>query len=150
MPHHHDFVSLRKTPEELKNSFKEKGYNKIIAFQTRNPMHRAHLEMTLRAASLEGAHLLLHPAVGMTKPGDVDHFTRVKCYQKILPYFPEGSATLSLLPLAMRMAGPREALWHAIIRKNYGCTHFIIGRDHAGPGQDSHGRDFILPMQRKN
>lgn len=150
MPQHFDFTSLRKTPEELKNHFKENGYKKVVAFQTRNPMHRAHLELTRRAASTVGAHLLIHPSVGMTKPGDVDHFTRVKCYQKLLNYFPEGSTTLSLLPLAMRMAGPREALWHAIIRKNYGCTHFIVGRDHAGPGKDSLGQDFYDPYAAQN
>lgn len=145
MPRHYDFPGIRKTPAELKALFKEKGYQKIVGFQTRNPMHRAHQELTRRASQEEGAHLLLHPAVGLTKPGDVDYFTRVKCYQKLLPYYPEGSVTLSLLPISMRMAGPREALWHAIIRRNYGCTHFIVGRDHAGPGKDSHGVDFYLP-----
>ena len=145
LPKHYDFSSLRKTPSELKAYFKEKGYKKVIAFQTRNPMHRAHFELTRRAAQETGAHLLLHPTVGMTKPGDVDHFTRVKCYQKLLPYFEEGSVTLSLLPISMRMGGPREALWHAIIRKNYGATHFIVGRDHAGPGKDSNGNDFYDP-----
>ena len=144
-PEHFDFVSLRKTPQELKNYFKANGYNKVVGFQTRNPMHRAHLELTKRAATSVGAHLLLHPSVGMTKPGDIDHFIRVKCYQKLLDYYPADSTTLSLLPLAMRMAGPREALWHAIIRKNYGCTHFIVGRDHAGPGKDSQGIDFYDP-----
>lgn len=149
-PQHFDFVALRKTPEELKKYFKENGIEKIVAFQTRNPMHRAHLELTLRAANGVGAHLLIHPSVGMTKPGDVDYFTRVKCYRKLLEYFPKGSATLSLLPLAMRMAGPREALWHAIIRKNYGCTHFIVGRDHAGPGKDSQGNDFYGPYDSQS
>ncbi len=145
MPRHYDFPDIRKTPAQLKALFKENGYEKVVAFQTRNPMHRAHQELTRRAAEEEGAHLLLHPAVGLTKPGDVDYFTRVKCYQKLLPYYPEGSVTLSLLPISMRMAGPREALWHAIIRKNYGCTHFIVGRDHAGPGKDSQGVDFYDP-----
>jgi len=144
-PVYHDFTSLRKTPEQLKALFKEKGWEKIVAFQTRNPMHRAHFELTRRAAQQVDGHLLLHPVVGLTKPGDVDHFTRVKCYQKLLPLYPEGFAQLSLLPIAMRMAGPREAVWHAIIRKNYGCTHFIVGRDHAGPGKDSQGRDFYPP-----
>jgi len=144
-PQHFDFVALRRTPEELKKYFKENGIEKIVAFQTRNPMHRAHLELTVRAANEVGAHLLIHPSVGVTKPGDVDYFTRVKCYRKLLEYFPKDSATLSLLPLAMRMAGPKEALWHAIIRKNYGCTHFIVGRDHAGPGKDSKGNDFYDP-----
>lgn len=145
LPKHYDFLDLRKSPEELKAYFKEQKYEKIVAFQTRNPMHRAHVELTLRAAHDKNAHLLLHPAVGMTKPGDVDYFTRVKCYRHLLSYYPEDSVTLSLLPIAMRMAGPREALWHAIIRKNYGCTHFIVGRDHAGPGKDSLGKDFYHP-----
>jgi sulfate adenylyltransferase len=145
LPKHYDFNELRKTPEELKNFFKEKGITKIVAFQTRNPMHRAHLELTQRAAKEIGGHLLIHPAVGLTKPGDVDHFTRVKCYKKLMNNFPEGMATLSLLPISMRMAGPREALWHAIIRKNYGATHFIVGRDHAGPGKDKNGNDFYGP-----
>lgn len=150
LPKHFDFNTLRKTPEELKAHFKLNGYDKIVAFQTRNPMHRAHVELTSRAQEQIGAHLLIHPAVGMTKQGDVDYFTRVKCYQKLLSYYPEDSVTLSLLPIAMRMAGPREAVWHAIIRKNYGCTHFIVGRDHAGPGKDSHGKDFYGPYEAQN
>jgi sulfate adenylyltransferase len=145
MPKHYDFISLRKTPAELKAYFVENKFDKVVAFQTRNPMHRAHLELTMRAAQEVGGHLLLQPVVGMTKPGDVDYFTRVKCYRKLLKYYPEGSTTLSLLPLSMRMAGPREALWHAIIRRNHGCTHFIVGRDHAGPGKDSNGVDFYEP-----
>lgn len=144
-PKHYDFLSLRKSPDELKALFKQKGYSKVVGFQTRNPMHRAHVELTIRAAQETGAHLLLHPAVGITNPGDVEYFTRVKCYEKLMPYYPDGLATLSLLPIAMRMAGPREALWHAIIRKNYGCTHFIVGRDHAGPGSDSTGQSFYHP-----
>lgn len=144
-PQHFDFVSLRKTPAQLKQYFKERGITKVVGFQTRNPMHRAHLELTTRASASVGAHLLLHPSVGLTKPGDIDYFTRVKCYKKLLDYYPDGSTTLSLLPLAMRMGGPREAVWHAIIRKNYGCTHFIVGRDHAGPGKDSKGKDFYDP-----
>ncbi len=144
-PQHYDFQSLRKTPQELKALFKEKGYDKIVGFQTRNPMHRAHLELTMQAAKKTGGHLLLHPAVGETKVGDIDYFTRIKCYQLLLPYYPSDSVTLSLLPIAMRMAGPKEALWHAIIRKNYGCTHFIVGRDHSGPGKDQNGIDFYDP-----
>jgi sulfate adenylyltransferase len=117
----------------------------VVAFQTRNPMHRAHFELTLRAARELEANLLIHPVVGMTKPGDVDHYTRVRCYQRLLERYPHNTAMLSLLPLAMRMGGPREALLHAIIRKNYGCSHFIVGRDHAGPGNDSNGRPFYGP-----
>ena len=108
-------------------------------------MHRAHQELTFRAAQAAEANLLIQPVVGMTKPGDVDHFTRVRCYEKLLRHYPEQTTTLSLLPLAMRMAGPREAVWHAIIRKNYGCTHLIVGRDHAGPGNDSSGKPFYGP-----
>jgi sulfate adenylyltransferase len=108
-------------------------------------MHRAHQELTLRAAQEADAKLLIHPVVGLTKPGDVDHYTRVRCYQAIADTYPHHDARLALLPLAMRMAGPREALWHAIIRKNYGCSHFIVGRDHAGPGRDSSGRPFYDP-----
>ena len=142
LPHHYDYQLLRHSPNELKEQFKKSGWKKVIAFQTRNPMHRAHKEIAYRAAIENGANLLIHPVVGMTKPGDVDHFTRVRCYQKVLKYFPKGTTTLSLLPLSMRMAGPREALWHAIIRKNYGCTHIIIGRDHAGPGNDKNGKPY--------
>jgi len=145
MPKHYDFTDLRRTPQDLKKYFKDNNITKVIAFQTRNPMHRAHQELTFRAAKETGAHLLLHPAVGLTKPGDVDYFTRVHCYKALLKYYPEKSVTLSLLPIAMRMAGPREALWHALIRKNYGCTHFIVGRDHAGPGSDSTGKPFYGP-----
>ena len=145
LPKHYDYQLLRHTPEELKKQFKKMGWDKVVAFQTRNPMHRAHKEISFRAASENSANLLLHPVVGPTKPGDIDHYTRVRCYQKILKYFPEGTTMLSLLPLAMRMAGPREALWHALIRKNYGCTHIIIGRDHAGPGNDKKGNPYYGP-----
>ena len=144
-PRHYDFRALRHTPAEVRAEFARRGWRTVVAFQTRNPMHRAHQELTLRAAHDVQANLLIHPVVGMTKPGDVDHYTRVRCYQALLPSYPPNSAMLSLLPLAMRMAGPREALWHAIIRKNYGCTHFIVGRDHAGPGKDSSGRPFYGP-----
>ncbi len=145
LPKHYDYQLLRHTPDELKKQFKKLGWDKIVAFQTRNPMHRAHKEISFIAAKENGANLLLHPVVGPTKPGDIDHYTRVRCYQKILKYFPDGTTMLSLLPLAMRMAGPREALWHAIIRKNYGCTHIIIGRDHAGPGNDKNGNPYYGP-----
>ena len=144
-PHHYDFQLLRHTPNELKNQFDKLGWKKIVAFQTRNPMHRAHKEIAFKAAIENDANLLIHPVVGQTKEGDVNHFTRVRCYQEILNHFPKGTTALSLLPLAMRMAGPREALWHAIIRKNYGCTHLIIGRDHAGPGNDENGEPYYGP-----
>ncbi len=144
-PIHYDFKHLRNSPAELRERFRKLGWRKVVAFQTRNPMHRAHQELTLRAAFDVEANLLIHPVVGMTKPGDVDHFTRVRCYEHLLGRYPEQTTMLSLLPLAMRMGGPRETLWHAIIRKNYGCTHLIVGRDHAGPGKDSRGDDFYGP-----
>lgn len=145
MPKHYDFVELRHTPATLKAFFAELGWDKIVGFQTRNPMHRAHMELTLRAAQQIGGHVLIHPVVGLTKPGDIDYFTRVRCYEKVLHYYPPQTASLSLLPLAMRMGGPKEAVWHALIRRNYGCTHFIVGRDHAGPGNDSAGKPFYDP-----
>ncbi|NNM19885.1 MAG: bifunctional sulfate adenylyltransferase/adenylylsulfate kinase, partial [Gammaproteobacteria bacterium] len=141
-PMHYDFKYLRNSPAEMRAMFKKLGWRRIVAFQTRNPMHRAHQELTFRAARQVEANLLLHPVVGMTKPGDIDHYTRVRCYENLLKHYPEQTTSLSLLPLAMRMGGPREALWHAIIRKNFGCTHFIVGRDHAGPGDDSNGEPF--------
>ena len=145
VPTHYDFKHLRDGPAEMRDRFRKLGWRKVVAFQTRNPMHRAHQELTLRAARDVEANLLIHPVVGMTKPGDVDHFTRVRCYEHILDRYPDQTTMLSLLPLAMRMGGPREAMWHAIIRKNFGCTHLIVGRDHAGPGKDSNGEDFYGP-----
>ena len=150
LPEHPDFRQLRRTPAELRSEFARRDWRRVVAFQTRNPMHRAHQELTLRAAAAADANLLIHPVVGVTKPGDVDHYTRVRCYQALLPSYPGGSALLSLLPLAMRMGGPREALWHAIIRQNYGASHFIVGRDHAGPGLDSRGRPFYPPYEAQD
>ena len=145
-PPHYDFVELRRTPAELRAHFATLGWKKIVAFQTRNPLHRAHEELTKRAAEQIGGGLLIHPVVGVTKPGDVDHYTRVRCYRALVDnYYEPGSVVLSLLPLAMRMAGPHEVLLHAIIRRNYGCTDFIVGRDHAGPGADSTGKPFYEP-----
>jgi sulfate adenylyltransferase len=144
-PVHYDFKGRRDTPNELRAHFRKMGWTRIVAFQTRNPLHRAHQELTFRAAREAQANLLIHPVVGMTKPGDVDHFTRVRCYEAVLDKYPSSTTHLSLLNLAMRMAGPREALWHAIIRKNHGLTHFIVGRDHAGPGKNSQGKDFYDP-----
>ena len=145
LPHHYDYQNDRHTPAELKAIFEEKSWKKIVAFQTRNPLHRAHVEMTMRAVEDLDAKLLIHPVVGMTNPGDVDHYTRVRCYKHVLPKYPENTAMMSLLPLSMRMGGPREALWHALIRKNYGCTHLVVGRDHAGPGNDKNGEPFYGP-----
>jgi len=141
-----DFRELRRTPSEVRAALGSLGHEHVVAFQTRNPMHRAHEELTKRAiASIDGA-LLLHPAVGLTKPGDVDHYTRVRTYKALAErYFPHDRVLLSLLPLAMRMAGPREALWHALIRRNFGASHFIVGRDHASPGIDSSGKPFYGP-----
>lgn len=144
---HYDFKVLRDTPSELRGRFRKLGWRKVVAFQTRNPLHRAHQELTFRAAKEVQANLLIQPVVGQTKPGDINHFTRVRCYEHILDEYPDQTTTLSLLNLAMRMAGPREALWHAIIRKNYGCTHFIVGRDHAGPGDDRNGNPFYGPYE---
>ncbi len=147
LPSHYDFRSIRLTPAELRAEFSRLGWRRVVAFQTRNPMHRAHQELTFRAAKQVEANLLIHPSVGMTKPGDVDYFTRVRCYQLLLSKYPQGTVKLSLLPLAMRMGGPREAIWHGIIRKNHGCTHFIVGRDHAGPGKDTDGKPFYGPYE---
>lgn len=145
LPSHYDFRALRLTPAELRAEFSRLGWRRVVAFQTRNPMHRAHQELTFRAAKQVEANLLIHPSVGMTKPGDVDYFTRVRCYQLLLNKYPQGTVRLSMLPLAMRMGGPREAIWHGLIRKNHGCTHFIVGRDHAGPGSDTDGKPFYGP-----
>lgn len=146
LPSYYDFNELRLTPAELKEHFKKMGWTKVVAFQTRNPMHRNHAEALMRAAKQSEAAVLIHPSVGMTKPGDVDHYTRVRVYKAVIKRFPASTAMISLLPLAMRMGGPREAVWHAIIRKNYGATHFVVGRDHAGPGKDSDGNDFYDPL----
>ena len=144
-PPYYDFKHLRDDPTSLRRKFLNRGWLRVVAFQTRNPMHRAHFELTVRAVKAAKANLLLHPVVGMTKPGDVDPYTRVRCYEHVLPRYPEQTTIMSLLPLAMRLAGPREALWHAIIRRNFGCTHFIVGRDHAGPGNDTNGSSFYGP-----
>jgi sulfate adenylyltransferase len=144
-PVHYDFRNLRRTPAELRAEFIRMGWRRVVAFQTRNPMHRAHQELTLRAAKSVGANLLIHPSVGMTKPGDVEYYVRVRCYETLLSKYPKDTVKLNLLPLAMRMGGPREAVWHAIIRKNHGCSHLIVGRDHAGPGNDTDGKPFYGP-----
>jgi sulfate adenylyltransferase len=144
-PVHYDFRARRNTPNELRAYFRKLGWRKIVAFQTRNPLHRAHQELTFRAAREAQANLLIHPVVGLTKPGDIDHFTRVRCYEAVLDQYPSATTELSLLNLAMRMGGPREAVWHGLIRRNHGCTHMIVGRDHAGPGKNSAGEDFYGP-----
>jgi len=142
LPVHYDFKHDRHTPRELREEFARLGWQKVVGFHTRSPMHRAQVALTLKAAKAAGANLLIHPVVRMTQSGDLDHYTRVRCYDAVLPHYPQFTAKLSLLDMAMRLAGPREALWHAIIRKNYGCSHFVVGQDHAGPGVDSTGKSF--------
>ncbi|MEM9268122.1 MAG: bifunctional sulfate adenylyltransferase/adenylylsulfate kinase [Pseudomonadota bacterium] len=149
-PTHYDFRARRDSPNELRAYFRKLGWRRVVAFQTRNPLHRAHQELTFRAAKEAKANLLIHPVVGLTKPGDVDHFTRVRCYEAVLDKYPAATTSLSLLNLAMRMAGPREAVWHGLIRKNHGCTHMIVGRDHAGPGKNSQGEDFYGPYDAQD
>ncbi|HQU84195.1 MAG TPA: bifunctional sulfate adenylyltransferase/adenylylsulfate kinase [Pyrinomonadaceae bacterium] len=147
LPKHFDFKDLRLSPNETRNELIRLGNENVAAFQTRNPIHRAHEEMTKRAAEIIGGTLLLQPVVGMTKPNDVDYFTRVRVYRKLVEnHYEKDKTLLSLLPLAMRMAGPREAIFHALIRRNYGANHFIVGRDHASPGIDSHGKSFYEPF----
>jgi sulfate adenylyltransferase len=146
LPKYHDFIDLRRTPAQVRQCLEEMGNDNVVAFQTRNPLHRIHEELTKRAAERVGGSLLIHPVVGMTKPGDVDHYTRVRIYRSLVDkYYDQEKTLLSLLPLAMRMAGPREVLLHAIIRRNHGANHFIVGRDHAGPGKDSSGKPFYGP-----
>jgi len=151
LPKYHDFVILRHTPAQVRSMLEEMGHDNVVAFQTRNPLHRIHEELTKRAAEKVQGSLLVHPVVGLTKPGDVDHYTRVRTYRALVDNYYEKSRTmLSLLPLAMRMAGPREALFHAIIRRNHGANHFIVGRDHAGPGNDSTGKPFYGPYDAQD
>ena len=150
LPKQYDYKDLRHTPHHVRELFEKNSRDNVVAFQTRNPMHRAHVELTKRAAEEHDAKILIHPVVGLPKPGDVDHYTRVRCYKYVLKKYPESSAILSLLPLAMRMAGPREALWHAIIRKNYGCNMFIVGRDHASPGAGKDGQPFYGPYDAQD
>jgi sulfate adenylyltransferase len=146
LPQYYDFKSLRMTPARVRERLSSLGHSNVVAFQTRNPLHRAHEELTARAAREVDGALLLHPVVGLTKPGDIDHFTRVRSYKVLAErYYDPASMMLALLPLAMRMAGPREALWHAIIRRNFGANHLIVGRDHASPGRDSKDRPFYGP-----
>jgi len=148
LPGHYDFQSLRLTPAQTRERLEKLGGQNVVAFQTRNPLHRAHEELTKLAMQKVDGHLLLHPVVGMTSPGDVDHFTRVRTYRAMARHYYDPQRTvLSLLPLAMRLAGPREALWHALIRRNYGANYLIVGRDHASPGVDSNGKPFFEPYE---
>jgi len=151
LPKYHDFKELRRTPAEVRDLLEKMGHDNVVAFQTRNPLHRIHEELTKRAADAVGGSLLIHPVVGMTKPGDVDHFTRVRIYKALVEkYYDKNKTVLSLLPLAMRMAGPKEVLLHAIIRRNHGVNHLIVGRDHAGPGKDSTGKPFYGPYDAQD
>jgi sulfate adenylyltransferase len=151
IPQHYDFMNLRLTPRHTRERLEAFGHPNVVAFQTRNPLHRVHEELTKRATEEVDGVLLLHPSVGMTKPGDVDHYTRVRTYKALASrYYQPDRVLVSLLPLAMRMGGPREALWHALIRRNYGANHFIVGRDHAGPGDDSEGNPFYGPYDAQN
>ncbi len=151
LPPHYDFKDLRLTPQQTRAILERQGHQNVVAFQTRNPLHRVHEELTKRATQAIDGTLLLHPVVGMTKPGDVDHYTRVRTYKALTArYYDQDRVTLALLPLAMRMAGPREALWHAIIRRNFGANHLIVGRDHAGPGKDSSGNPFYGPYDAQD
>jgi sulfate adenylyltransferase len=146
LPRHYDFQELRRTPSQTRETLARLGKQNVVAFQTRNPLHRVHEEMTKQALKKLDGVLLLHPAVGMTKPGDIDHYTRVRTYKALAQnHYDQDRILLSLLPLAMRMAGPREALWHAVIRRNYGANNLIVGRDHASPGVDSTGKPFYSP-----
>ena len=146
LPQRYDFSELRLAPAQTRSTLQSMGHENVVAFQTRNPLHRAHEELTKRATEEINGVLLLHPVVGLTKPGDIDYFTRVRTYKALAShYYDSKRILLALLPLAMRMAGPREALWHALIRRNYGANHFIVGRDHASPGNDSNGKPFYEP-----
>lgn len=153
IPPHYDFIEERLTPKETIEYFRKNGWSKIVGFQTRNPMHRSHYELTKYALKVAGRHsrLFLNPVVGITQDCDINYHTRVKCYKKLLNYYNKNDVLLGLLPLSMRMAGPREAVWHAQIRKNYGCTHFVVGRDHAGPSyKRQDGTDFYDPYDAQN
>ena len=150
-PGWHDFKSLRLSPMQVREKLISLGKKNVVAFQTRNPLHRIHEELTKRAISEHDGVLLLHPVVGLTKPGDVDHYTRVRTYRALaVNHYQENEILLALLPLAMRMAGPKEALWHAIIRRNYGANHLIVGRDHASPGKNSRGQPYYQPYAAQN
>ena len=149
-PTHYDFAQHRHTPNELRTSFAKWGWHKVIGFQTRNPIFNAQHELITRAAKEAQANVLIHPVVGMTEPGDIDHFSRMRCYSAMLESFPEQTTFLSLNALAMRFAGPREALWHALVQKNYGCTHFIVGCDHAVPKNRPEAGQFYGPYDAQD
>ena len=143
------FGHLSPEPLELQAEFARRGWQRVVAFHTRNPMHRAHFELTRQAAERAGANLLLHPVTGMTKPGDVAPLTRLACYQALLHRYPAGTVMMAAIPMAMRMAGPRDSLWNAIVRRTFGCSHYIVGRDHAGCA-DRDGRPFYEPYESQD
>lgn len=147
LPLHFDFKKLRATPREIRSSYQKLGWKRIIGFQTRNPIHRPQFELTIQAMRQAKANLLLLPVTGMTRPDDFNHYTRVRCYHAVTRHYPPDAYILNLLPLSMRLAGPRSALLDGIIAKNYGCTHFIVGYDHASPGTDCSGRLFYDPCE---
>jgi len=151
LPFNYDFEALRFTPAELRQHFEKLGWRSIVAFHTSKPMHAVHYEMTMRASKQANAHILIHPVVGMAKPGDLHYYSRVHCYEAILKQYPKSLVSLALIPMAMRMAGPREALMNAIIRQNYGCTHYIVGTEHAGPPnvRDSGKRFYTTGASQK-
>ncbi len=145
LPAHHDFENLWNSPQELRHQFAKTGWRKVLAFQTTNPMHKLQRRLVLDAAKANQAHILIHPAVGETKPGDIHYYARVRCYKAIARHLPHEMSTLSLLPLAMRMAGPREALWHALVNRNFGCSHLLMGPDHGSPPPANQGTGRFYP-----
>lgn len=145
LPAHHDFENLWNSPQELRHLFAKTGWRQVLAFQTTNPMHKLQRRLVLDAAKANQAHILIHPAVGETKPGDIHYYARVRCYKAIARHLPHEMSTLSLLPLAMRMAGPREALWHALVNRNFGCSHLLMGPDHGSPPPANQGMGRFYP-----
>jgi sulfate adenylyltransferase len=148
LPKHHDFSDLRHTPGEVRAALAARGSGRMVAFEASHPLHRADEEMTKRAAGQIGGTLLIHPAVGLNQPGDVEYYARVRSYRLLIARHYDPSRTLlNLVPLATRMAGPREALWHAIVHRNHGATHLIVGRDYADPAVGAGGQLFYGPHE---
>ena len=145
LPPHYDFQQLRLTPREVRDLQRKLGWERVVGFHTRNPIHRPQFEMTRRAMRDAEANLLILSAAGIVHPGDFDHYTRIRCDREVTKKYPPDTHILNLLPLAGRMAGPRDALLHAIVAKNHGCTHFIVGPRHANPGFDEAGEPFYAP-----
>jgi len=149
LPIHFDFKQIRLYPQEIRHNYERLGWQRVVGFQTRNPIHRPQFEMTIKAMRQARANLLIMPVVGMTKHDDFDHFIRARCYRQVARHYPPDSYVLTLLPLSIRMSGPRDALLDTIIARNYGCTHFIIGHDHASPGKDKQGNPFYPSNQAR-